>query len=314
MTTLSFVGVDVAKDTLEIFVADSQRSFSFPNSPDGFAQLDRILPPPSSTLVVMEATGRYHLDLAAHLLNHDRRVAVVQPERVRDFAKSQGILAKTDRIDARVLVRFAEATPLRELDKTPEKLTQLQALVLRRRQLVEFRTLELQHLEAASTETLRKSIRELLQHLSVLIEHIEQQLDETIDADDDWKHKARILESVPGVGPVTAATLLAELPELGNLNRAEAAALVGVAPFAEDSGPRNSKRHIRGGRADLRKSLYMTVLTLIRCNPVFKAFRKRLQQAGKPYKLIAVACIRKLLGILNSMIKSNSSWNSQHVA
>jgi transposase len=313
MTPPTCVGIDVAKDTLEVCFDLSRKNVSLPNSPAGFEQLAQLQKTPGA-LFVMESTGRYHLDLAANLLERGQRVAVVQPERARDFAKSQGLLAKTDRIDAKTLVRFAQVTPLRELSKTSEKQASLQTLVLRRRQLVELRKLELQHLEAAASKSHRQSVQGLIKHLTLLIDQIENELVECINNDDDWKHKAQILESVPGVGAVTAANLLAELPELGQINRAQAAALVGVAPFADDSGPRSGKRHVRGGRADLRSTLYMTTLSLIRCNPVFQTFHKRLKEAGKPYKLIAIACIRKLLNILNSMIKSNTPWNPQHVA
>ena len=315
MTTPSplFVGVDVAKLTFD-FSLDALKSFALPNSPKGFLQLEKRLPSPGDCLIVMESTGRYHLDLAEHLIVRGHRVAVVQPDRVKRFAESQGIFAKTDRIDARTIVRFACVTPLRERQKTPENLARLQTLVLRRRQLVELRALELQHLEAAHDPSHKLSVQSLVAHLDTLVEQLDQQIDDAIRDDQEFHNKARLLQSVPGVGPVSAATLLVDLPELGNANRAQLAALAGVAPFNDDSGPRSGKRRVRGGRADLRSTLYMTALSLIRCNPVFKAFHKRLKHAGKPYKLIAIACIRKLLNILNSILKNNAPWNPAHDA
>jgi transposase len=194
--------------------------------------------------------------------------------------------------------------------KTPENQAELEQLVLRRRQLVDFRTAESNRLETCASSAVRKSIQHLIDRLNKDIRKIEKAILAFLESDDDWRDKAQILGSTPGVGPTTAATLLAELPELGQLNRQQISALVGLAPFNHDSGRFQGKRRIWGGRASVRSVLYMATLTAKRCNPVIRAFAQRLQATGKPFKLVMTACMRKLLVILNAMLKTNSHWNS----
>jgi transposase len=305
---VSFIGIDVAKATLDAYLSLDKKSFSVPNDLEGIKQLLERLPPPGSCLIVVEATGIYQQSLVLALVDRGHRVAVVNPARVRDFAKGLGILAKTDRLDAQVLARFAEHARPRSIDNISEKQRELQALVTRRRQLVELRKIEKQHQESVSLKVVFKNIQKIIQVLDKQITEIEALIKKLLESDDDWKGKTEILASVPGVGKVTALSLLSDLPELGVLNRREIASLVGVAPFNYDSGPFKGKRRIRGGRADLRSVLYMAALTAIRCNPVIKAFALRLKMAGKPFKVIAVACMHKLLSILHVMLKTNTAW------
>lgn len=305
---ISFVGIDVSKATLDVYLSLDKKSFSTPNAEPGIQHVIERLPPPGSCLIVVEATGIYQRPLVLALVDRGHRVAVVNPSRVRDFAKGLGILAKTDRIDAQVLARFAEQARPRCIDKIPEKQLEIQALVTRRRQLVEMRKVEKHHQESASLKVVVKNIQKVIQVLDKQISDIEAQIEKLLESDDDWKAKAEILASVPGVGKVTALSLLAQLPELGEVNRREIASLVGVAPFNCDSGMFQGKRRIRGGRADLRSVLYMAALTAIRCNPTIKAFAQRLQALGKPFKVVAVACMHKLLSILNVMLKTNTAW------
>jgi transposase len=305
----SFVGIDVAKKSLDVALLPQGNSFRLPNNSEGLAQLITQLPEPGTCLIVVEATGGYQRRLVAEAISAGHRLAVVNPRQVRDFARSLGILAKTDKIDARVIARFAQHIQPRTVEKTPEKQTELQQLVVRRRQLVGLRTAESNRMETVSSKEVRKSIRQLLDILKKQIERVEKQIAALIESDEDWKNKADIVDSAPGVGSKTAATLVAELPELGNLNRQEIAALAGLAPFNRDSGNFRGTRAIWGGRAAVRSALYMATLTARRCNPIIRKFAQRLQDQGKRYKVIMTACMRKLLVILNAMVKNNTHWS-----
>ena len=310
-----WVALDVAKDSLEVGCSTPQavRLRTVENAPAGFRQLLKALPPRESAAVVLEATGGYERNVVAELIEAGYRVAVVNPRQVRDFAKGLGILAKTDRIDAQVLAKFAQHINPRMLREMPEQQQQLADLVTRRRQLLDLRTMESnrlkQALSQAASKELKKSLNKMIQTLDAQIKTVDVLIAKLIDSDDDWSEKSRILQSTPGLGKVTAATLLAELPELGELNRQQIAALVGVAPFNDDSGRHQGGRHIAGGRASVRSVLYMATLSATTHNPTLKAFAERLEKDGKKFKVIQTACMRKLLVILNTMIKNKTSWN-----
>ena len=309
----SFVGIDVSKDSWDVHVLPSGQTFSSDSDASGLKVLLAQLPQPGTCLIVMEATGGYERNLAAALFDAGHQVAIVNPKRARDFAQALGLLAKTDRVDARALALFAERVRPRLSQKTPEKQAELDELVARRRQLVEFQTMELNRLKMARQAT---AIRSLKQHLTLLekqIQKLNTAIAKLIESDDDWRRTAEIVASTPGIGDITAATLIAELPELGQLNRAEIASLVGVAPFNHDSGKFQGKRRIRGGRATVRSALYMGTLTAMRCNPTIKRFAERLRAQHKAFKVCLVACMRKLLTILNLMVKSDQCWSAPAV-
>ena len=310
---LVWLGIDVSKETLDVACLESSpRALTLANSSEGFRQLLAQLPPPDQARVVIEATGGYERPLVAALLAGGYRVAVVNPRQVRDFAKALGILAKTDRIDAALLARFGQQVQPRALAENPALQAELAELVARRRQLIDLRTMESNRLETTSAKLAKKSIRTVLAMLEKQVAQLDAEIARLIDSDDDWRAKAQLLASTPGIGPVASATLLAELPELGKLNRQQIASLVGVAPFNDDSGKHRGKRVVLGGRASVRCVLYMAALAARRCNPTIRAFAQRLQAVGKPPKVIITACMRKLLVILNTMLKQNATWNTSH--
>ncbi len=307
MSTFRYVGIDVAKATLEVATNEGPASWTVPNTAPGIAAaLDRLAGVPP-TLVVVEATGGYETAVVAALAIRAWPVAVVNPRHVRDFAKALGILAKTDAIDAAVLVRFAA-----QIQPTPRALAdeaqaELQALVTRRRQLVDMRTAEVNRLETA-----RPSVRPNLQHhitwLNQCLKDTDREIRALIEQSPLWRTRDRLLQSVPGIGPHTSARLLASLPELGVLSHRELAALVGVAPLNRDSGAWQGPRTTWGGRAAVRGALYMAAVVAIRYNPPLQTFYRRLRAAGKAPKLALVAVMRKLLTILNAMLKTQTAW------
>jgi transposase len=305
----AFVGVDVAKKHWDVCLLPSGRTLHLPADEDGLARLLEELRPPARALVVLEATGGYERRLAADLMTAGVATAVVNPRQIRDFAKALGRLAKTDRLDARVLAEFAARVQPRTSVRTSEKQAELDELVARRRQLIAMHAAEKTRLHQSRAKAIRKSVGHLLDLLRKEIDEVDELLAKLIEADDDWREKFRILESTPGVGEVTSTTLVAELGELGKLNRQAIAALVGVAPLNHDSGQLRGKRAIWGGRAAVRSALYMAAFAARRCNPVIRNFAERLEQAGKPFKVVMVACMRKLLTILNSMIRERTPWN-----
>lgn len=302
------VGIDVAKDSLDVCLLPTEQAFTVTNDPDGFRQLVGQLPTPGTCQIVIEATGGYERRVAAALHAAGHTVAVVNPRQVRDFARGLGILAKTDRLDARVIARFGQQAQPRPSEICSEKQAAFRELVTRRRQLVEFRTAEQNRLETATAKTVRKNIRHMLEQLDKQIRQLEEEIGQLIESDEELASKAALLETVPGVGPVTITSLLVELPELGRLNRQQVAALVGVAPFNRDSGKFHGRRAIWGGRAAVRSVLYMAALTARRCNSVIREFANRLEAAGKPFKVVLTACMRKLLVILNTIVKNNLPW------
>lgn len=306
----SWVGIDVAKGSLEVCVLPAGARLAESNDRDGVGRLLAALPPVGQCLVVVEATGGYQRLVVAELIAAGHRTAVVNPRQVRDFARGLGLLAKTDRLDAEVIARFGQQARPRATQPQSPTHQRLEELVVRRRQLVELRAAETCRLETASTKAVIKSVRTVIEQLGKLIRKIEKELSDLVESDDQLQCRAVTLQSTPGVGVVTAVTLVAELPELGRLGRGQISALVGLAPFNRDSGKFHGRRAIWGGRASVRKTLYMATLTARRMNPVIRSFGERLAAAGKPYKVVMVACMRKLLVILNALLKNNVAWNA----
>jgi transposase len=303
-----FVGIDVAKRRLEGHVRPAGERFALDYDDEGVATLVGRLAALEPALIVLEATGGLEVRLAAALAAAGLPVAVVNPRQVRAFARATGRLAKTDRLDAEAIARFAEAVrpPVRPLPDEASR--RLGALVARRRQLLEMLTAERNRRQAADP-ALHERIDAHLRWLEEALAEIERELDGAVRGSAAWRAKEDLLRSVPGVGPVSARTLLAELPELGSLTRRQAAALVGVAPFNRDSGRMRGKRAIWGGRARLRACLYMAAVAAARgSNPVIAGFYKRLRLAGKPAKLALTACMRKLVVTLNAMLRTGAAW------
>ncbi|MCT8353537.1 IS110 family transposase [Photorhabdus kayaii] len=312
MTETICVGIDVAKASLEIALSAQGIVMTFPNTPEGHDQLASTLANYEIDLVALEATGGYEMPVACVLQTRGLAVAIVNPRQARDFAKAMGYLAKTDKIDAQMLAQLALVLSqqtdrdkiIRVLPSAQQQV--LQAMITRRRQLVTLSVSERQRLGSCHPE-IRESITLMISFIQEQIKVIESALSKHIKA--YHRSKLDLLSTVKGVGPATIATLIADVPELGKLTRREISALVGVAPFNRDSGLFRGKRTIFGGRAMVRRMLYMATLTAIRFNPVLCAFYKRLTEAGKPNKVAIVACMRKLLVILNAMIKTNKPWD-----
>jgi transposase len=310
-----FIGVDVAKAKLDIALGTDGPVRNVANeASDIKAMIKELLPQPKSALVVVEATGGYEKLLVVELVEAGHIVSVVNPRQVRDFAKALGILAKTDKIDAKVIARFGQQVRPRAYVKAHEKQDELDQLVTRRRQLIGLRTSEKNRQQQADSKVVAKSITRTLDHLRKDILRIDEGIRKLVQSDDQWKDKAVLLETTPGVGEVTSTTLIAELPELGDLNRQQISALVGVAPFNCESGTMRGKRMIFGGRKSVRDVLYMAAMTAMQFNPTIKAFSERLKSQGKPHKVVATACMRKLLVILNTMVKENKPWKSPQTA
>src|SRR3954454_12585700 len=304
----TFVGIDVAKHRLEVHLRPSGESFTIDHGEEEVAALVERLLPLEPTLIVLETTGGLEGLLAAALAAAGLPGAVVNPRQVRSFARAMGRLAKTDRLDAKAIARFAEAVrpPVRPL---PDEATRhLGALVARRRQLLEMLVAERNRRQAADP-ALHERIDAHLRWLEQALAEIERDLDEAVRDSPIWRAKEELLRSVPGVGPVSARTLLAQRPELVSLTRRQAAALVGVAPFNRDSGKMRGKRTVWGGRATLRACLYMAAVAAARvANPAIANFYRRLRLAGKPAKLALTACMRKLVVTLNAMLRTNTAW------
>jgi transposase len=306
-----FVGIDVSKDALDVATYITKKNWHFPNSEEGLSQLTQTLSELMPALVALEATGGYETALAMSLHKAAITCAVVNPREVRDFAKATKKLAKTDIIDARVLAHFAAVIKPEPRPLSDEQTQELEAIMTRRRQVIAMLTAEKNHLHTA-----RKPVREAIQsHIDYLVKElvqIDSDLQFRIEKSPVQRDKYSLLRSVPGVGPHLSATLLVDLPELGNLNRRQIAALEGVAPINHDSGMKRGKRSIWGGRSQVRAMLYMSALVAARHNPVIKHYYVRLCAAGKVKKVALVACMRKLLTILNSMLKYNVPWHDYH--
>ena len=311
---VSFAGIDVAKNSAELYLLPGGERRSIASDDESRAALVEFLRQQPQCLVVLEATGGYERPLVAALVEAGLAVAVINPRQARDFARALGRLAKTDRVDAQSLALFAQKVQPRPGGHIPEKQAELDALVTCRRQLIQLRTMETNRQQTAVHKATIRSHLAVLQTLNKQIDHLDQQIAKLIESDDDWRAKAQLLQSVPGIGPVASTTLLAELPELGKLNRQQIASLVGLAPWPRDSGKSQGYRSLWGGRASVRNVLYMAALTAARFNPVIQRFHQRLRQAGKAPKVALSACMRKLLVILNAMLKSRLPWNPASIA
>jgi transposase len=307
----SFIGIDVAKQQLEVAAHESDYQFRCPNKASAFGGLIAELISLRPALIVLEATGGLEIRVVSALHAAGLPVVVVNPRQVRDFAKALGQLAKTDRLDARVLAHFAAAIkpPLRPIKS--KEAQELDALTGRRSQLIEMLTDEKNRRSSAPSDTVRDKIKEHIDWLEECIAELDEQLKALLQSSTDWQAKDEILQSVPGIGPVTSFSMIADLPELGLLNRQQISKLVGVAPLNSDSGQRRGTRHIYGGRGRLRRALYMAALTALRFNPVIKEFYQRLCANQKPFKVAITACMRKLISIINVMVRDSSSWKSK---
>lgn len=305
------IGIDVAKATLDVAIRPGAQHWQIPNTDDGIHDLVDRLVGLHPSLVVLEATGGLETPLTGALASAGLPVVVVNPRQVRDFAKATGKLAKTDAIDAHVLAHFAEAvrpTP-RPL---PDAQTQaISALMARRRQMVTMLVMERNRWQTASVP-IRSRVRAHIDWMEHELEGLDQDLGETLKQSPLWCEQDQLLQSVPGVGPVVSLTLLAQLPELGTLTRRQIAALVGVAPHNRDSGTLRGKRTVWGGRSTVRSALYMGALVASRWNPELRDFYQRLRAAGKPKKVALVACMRKLLTLLNAILMHRTPWQENH--
>jgi transposase len=302
-----FVGIDVAKLRLDVAVRPDGEVRTIGNDEKGWEQIGCWMVELQPELVVVEATGGYEANLLAVLLGKHLPVARVNPRQVRDFAKATGTLAKTDKLDAKVLAHFAEAVKPEPRPMPDEQLQALSELVARRRQLVEMLAAEKNRCHQACREV-RERILSHVQWLERELEELDDELRTQIQENAEWRETDEILRSTPGVGRVLSMTLLTELPELGRLNRKKIATLVGVAPLNRDSGQMRGKRTVWGGRASVRAALYMAALSASRHNPVIRAFYERLRKAGKLPKVALTACMHKLLIILSAMIKNRTRW------
>jgi len=303
-----FVGIDVSKAHLDVALSDSDVIWRVANTEAGIEELVDRLTVTELTLVVMEATGGFEIPSAAALTAAGLAVVIANPRQVRDFAKATGQLAKTDRIDAHVLALFAARVRPHVRPLPDEQTRALDAMVARRRQLITMITAEKNRLGFA-LESVQKRIRKHIRWLERELASVDSDLDQMIRSSPVWQAKSDLLREVPGVGPNLARTLIAELPELGRLSNKEIAALVGVAPLARDSGVMRGKRMVWGGRAPVRSALYLSIWSASKHNPVIRVFYDRLRDKGKPSKVAQVACMRKLLTILNAMLRDGRKWD-----
>ncbi len=307
----TFVGIDISQANLDMAVIPSGEAGSYSNDYAGISALVKRMKAIAPALVVMEASGGFEVSLVAALVEAELPVVLENPLKVRKFAGAKGRLAKTDKLDAIVLAQYGKAIDP-EIRKLPDTLTQeLSSLVARRRQLIEMLVMEKNRLRLAK-KSVRQSLQKNIEWLEEQIKDLDKGIEDFISSDPIWKAKDKILKSVPGLGPASSSTFLSSLPELGVLNGKQIAALVGVAPFNYDSGALRGKRKIWGGRAKVRSMLYMATLAATRFNPVIKAFYLRLCNEGKAKKVALVACMHKLLTILNAMLKNNSTWQQNH--
>lgn len=303
-----FVGIDVSKDRLDVHVRPGGAAFGLPRTAVGLEQLVERLAAQSPALIVLEATGGFEITVAAALAAADLPLAVVNPRQIREFARSTGRLAKTDRLDAEVISLFAERIRPEPRPVADAEAQALGELVARRRQLVEMIGMESNRQHQARDPRLKSRIQTHLAWLQQALADIDQEIDGQVRRSPVWRETEELLTSVPGIGKVTARTLLADLPELGQLGRRKLAALVGVAPINRDSGLWRGHRAIAGGRFYVRNVLYMATLTAIRWNSVIKAHYTQLRERGRPAKVAIVACMRRLLTILNAMLRERTPW------
>jgi transposase len=308
----NYIGVDVAKSALDVAVSDSGEMRRFTNDHEGISQAVCYIAGLKPAGIIIEATGSLEMPLAAALQASRLPVAVINPRQVRDFARATGVLAKTDTIDARILALFgARVKP--EIRPLPDKKTrEMASLLTRRRQIIGMLTAERNRL-SQTNEDVRSGIEAHIKWLNGALSEINDDMERRIRRSPSWQEKDNLLKSVPGVGKMVSSTLLIELPELGSLNRRKIAALAGVAPLNRDSGTMRGRRTVWGGRARLRAVLYMAALVASRCNPIIAAFYQRLLDSGKPKKVALVACMRKLLTILNAMARTMTAWRLEAI-
>lgn len=314
MTTIppSLCGCDISKDRIDACLLPSNQVLTCANQPDAIDAFISTLKQQDVSLVVVEATGGYERQLAEALWQAELPVAIVNPRQVREFARACGQLAKTDRIDAYVIARFAVSMSPEPSAPVDERLIKLKALVTRRRQLVDMRKAEKTRLPQCRDKDLKASILDMIALLTDKIDHLEGQIKTLLKAHPVTAQRCELLTSMKGIGPVTAAALIAELPELGQLNRRQIAALLGLAPLNRDSGRMRGRRKIWGGRKALRNQLYMPALTAARSNPAMRSLYTRMQKRGKEHKVILTAIMRKMIVTLNAMVKDGNRWEPKH--
>ena len=304
----TFVGIDVAKDRLDVHVRPGGEAFAVARDGEGLEQLVERLRGLAPALIVLEATGGYETVVASAIASAGLPLAVVNPRQIRDFARATGRLAKTDALDAAAIAHFAAAIRPEPRPVADAQAQALGEMVARRRQIIEMIVAEQNRRRHLTQKRLVTGVERHLAVLQKELAALESEIDDTIRGTPAWREHEALLASVPGIGPATARLLIAELPELGQLDRRKLAALVGVAPINRDSGTRRGARSIRGGRATIRAGLYMATLAATRCNPVIASHYQHLRKLGKPAKVALVACMRKLLAILNAIIKTKSPW------
>jgi len=304
-----YIGIDISKDNLDMALHGSDKQWQFTNDPAGISKLCKELLKLHPVLVVFEATGGYEMPLFLGLDESGLPAAPINPRQIRDFARSTGKLAKTDVLDAKVIAHFGYA--IRPPTHTVPETQELKLAQARRVQILEMIIMENNRLKGVPNH-LRKRIEAHIKWLKAELEDTDQELKQMIEQDPAWKEKDQLLQSTPGVGPTLAATLIAQLPELGTLTRYQIAALIGVAPFNRDSGILHGRRQVWGGRSQVRTVLYMATLVATRFNPVIRSFYSRLCAAGKRKKVALTACMRKLITILNSILKHNTPWNPEY--
>lgn len=304
-----YVGIDVAKDKLDLARSDTDVVTTFDNDAAGIASLVQLLRELNPTLIVLEATGGLEQPAVDAMLDAGLPVARVNPAQVRHFAKALGLHAKTDALDTGVLAAFARHAAPRLAVKREKNRSELDALVTCRRQLLKVRTEQTNRRTTTRSAAACRSIDQVLKTLNAEITSLDEQIRQIIDSDDDLRGLDQIIRSVPGVGPILSATLLSEMTELGSVDRRRIGALVGVAPFNRDSGRFTGQRSIHGGRTDVRCTLYMATIAAIRCNPVIKRFAQRLKATGKKPKVIITACMRKLIILINAMVRERLMWS-----
>lgn len=312
-TDALYVGIDVAKESLDVASNPAGLKLSLPNDPAGWKTLLDHLAKHSVLLVVLEATGGYERPLVAELLGTGFNVVVANPRQVRDFARGVGQLAKTDRIDAQILAKFACMVQPRPRQQPSQQTATLAEMVTRRRQLNGLLTMESNRLPMARNAKVRRSIQKVVEVLEHQIGALDTLIRDNIESDDGLRRMDEIVQSVKGVGPGTSAMLLSHLPELGQLNRQQIAALAGLAPWDVRSGKWAGQSRIWGGRKEVRNMLYMAALTAIRCNPAIRTFYLRLGSQGKQFKVAITACMRKMLVILNTLVRNNCLWSPQPI-
>ncbi|MGL6248408.1 MAG: IS110 family transposase [Culicoidibacterales bacterium] len=307
----TFVGIDVAKNELVVHVLPTNQQLIVTNSTKGIKVLINTFKEIQPTQIVLEPTGGLERELLINLVANGFSVTTINPRQARDLAKGLGELAKTDAVDARILARFAQLQCLPVRPVPTQEMQDMSDLVARREQLIAMRTMEYNRKARHNPKAVEKSLTKIIETLDKQISNLDELIKNMIDANPDWNEKDKILQSVPGIGAKTAQVLVSALPELGDLNRQQIAALAGLAPYCSDSGTKTGVRRIRGGRSLVRSALYMATFSAIRFNPTIKVFYDRLIAKGKKFKVAMVASMRKLLTILNVLLKTKTCWRTQ---